>query len=261
MSSIKDYEEKLKNTINLRQLKNTSIDENDYIVSIAGFLCYEGKYSDSFELLEASGVENDSLADFLRFMCRINGACEGTSVVDKEYLSKSYYGCNLIAGRLYYYDGEENSIKRVSMIRRAAFAGDIYAMQVIASFCHDGILNRKRLSGMQDRNQERWWRELQLKTLKRINSQVMYHAFNQIEGSYDRFYPEEDIEETLIIAAALGSDQAKDYLIGFYTRDMENLEKLGRSWFWFCKKIECGEDLDIKQKELLKIVKQKLNIG
>ena len=243
MSILERVEDKLREEINLQQVRDTSVDETDYLVSLAGFLYYDGEIDLAEELLEE--VKDDPMGDYLKTGCvhRKEGWNDETRRLIENFREHE----NTVAGKiLALNDSSVDDVTTVSLLRRAAFAGDPIAMRKMADVCHNGDVKKggsifyipRGSMNWQDRSQEEWWRELYLRILKGASQPVMYHAFNQMEGSYDKSFSSGEINDTLLVAAALGSDQAVDYLIGYYTRNMEDTERLKKSLFWLYHKKE-----------------------
>ena len=262
MSILEKAEMELRSEIRPSQVRMTSVDETDYLVSLAGFLYYDGKRKLAAELLK--DVKDDPLADYLKVACRFDD--EGWNEELKQLVQQFEKNSNPAAEKVQaMWDCDIDDVKTVSLMRRAAFAGDMVAMRRMAEICHDG--NIRKSGGLlyvargsitwQDRPQECWWREFHLRNLKGSNGPVMYHAFNQMEGSYDKSYSSDEITDTLLVAAALGSDQAVDYLIGYFTKNIDDPERLKKSLFWlYYKKEKYG--LDSRDKAVLAKVEERI---
>ncbi len=262
MNPIEKAESELQSELNASQVRATSVNSTDYLVSLAGFLYYEGKRDPAMDLLQE--IEDDPLADYFKVACRFN--VEGWNEELKSLVQRFDQNANPIAGKvLAMYDRDLDDVTTVSLLRRAAFAGDPVSMLRMAEICHDGNVRKGRgllyvprgTIRWQDRRQECWWREFHLRNLKSANYPVMYHAFNQMEGSYDRSYSTDEINDTLLIAAALGSDQAVDYLISYFTKNKDDLKRLEKSLFWlYYKKEKYG--LNGREEGVLREVEERI---
>ena len=124
-------------------------------------------------------------------------------------------------------NSDETKKEAIELFLETAVNGYVPSMDVMAYLCHD---NRAGLY-TQDRHQECFWFEQVLKNLK--GNRLFYHAQNMMYGSYDKSFPNQEINEVLGIAAGLGSDRSMESLAAYYSKDMEDKESLKKSLFWF----------------------------
>ena len=124
-------------------------------------------------------------------------------------------------------ESEENKKAALRLFLETALNGYVPSMDAMAYLCHD---NRDGLY-TQDRHQECFWFEQVLKNLK--GNRLFYHAQNMMYGSYDKSFPNQEINEVLGIAAILGNDRSVESLAAYYSKDLEDKESLKKSLFWF----------------------------
>ena len=130
--------------------------------------------------------------------------------------------------RLFSGDGvEENRERAITLFLETAINGYVPSMNQMAKICHDDLDGMKT----QDRAQECFWFEQMLSGLSA--KRLLYHAQNMMEGSYDRRFPEREINRILSLSAALGSDEAKEYLAFYYANKKEDPKSLKKSLYWF----------------------------
>ena len=135
---------------------------------------------------------------------------------------------------------QENRGKAIELFLETAVNGYVPAMDVMAQICHNDLDGMKT----QDRAQEYFWFEQMLKGLN--GKRLLYHAQNMMEGSYDRRFPEQEINRVLSLSAVLGNDEAKEYLAFYYARKIEDTESLKKSLYWFYsmeEKTERGKEI------------------
>lgn len=132
------------------------------------------------------------------------------------------------ANKLFLGDGiQKNRSKAIKLFLETALNGYVPAMDAMAGICHNDLDGMKT----QDRAQEYFWFEQMLKDLN--GKRLLYHAQNMIEGSYDRRFPEHEINRMLALSAALGNDEAKEYLAFYYANKKDDMESLKKSLYWF----------------------------
>ena len=124
-------------------------------------------------------------------------------------------------------NSEENKKTAIKLFLETAINGYVPAMDVMAYICHENIDGLQT----QDRCQECFWFEQVLKNLHA--NRLYYHAQNMMYGSYDKRFPNPEINEVLGIAAGLGSDRSVESLAAYYSKDLEDKESLKKSLFWF----------------------------
>ena len=124
-------------------------------------------------------------------------------------------------------DVEEDKERAITLFLETAINGYVPSMDQMAKICHNDLDGMKT----QDRAQECFWFEQMLSGLSA--RRLLYHAQNMMEGSYDRRFPEREINRILSLSAALGSDEAKEYLAFYYANKKEDLESLKKSLYWF----------------------------
>ena len=130
--------------------------------------------------------------------------------------------------RLFSDDGvEENKERAITLFLETAVNGYVPSMDQMARICHNNLDGMKT----QDRAQEYFWFEQMVKDLS--GRRLLYHAQNMMEGSYDRAFASLEINQVLELAAALGSDHAKEYMAVFYANKKEDKEALKKSLYWF----------------------------
>ena len=116
------------------------------------------------------------------------------------------------AKQLWESDDAEDRITAIKMYRKAALNSHLPSMEFMAWVCHD---NRGGLE-TQDREEECFWYEQMYQGLN--HKKLLYHAQNMMERSYDRVFSPKKINQVLELAAALGNDQAREYLAGYYSK-------------------------------------------
>lgn len=187
-------------------LKDTTVNDEDYDISVASFLVLIGAYNDALEIF--NGLTDLDETD-MAFVDHQKGKCYyylGMTEDAKECFSRSYCSkYNPISGyrlgRLLLESRESSDyIKGISLIRRAAFMMNMDAIYRMASICHDDIDIEVR---SQDRHQEYFWSNYAIERLRDWSSFVRNHAFNLREGSYDMLFSKELVEETFALAKEL----------------------------------------------------------
>lgn len=131
------------------------------------------------------------------------------------------------AKQLWESDDVVDRITAIKVNREVALNPYLPFMEFMAWVCHD---NRGGLK-TQDREEECFWYEQMYQGLN--HKKLLYHAQNMMEFSYDRVFSPEKINQVLALAAALGNDQAKEYLAGYYSKKTEDPESLKKSLYWF----------------------------
>ncbi len=121
---------------------------------------------------------------------------------------------------------EKDAQGALELFRKLAIEGFIPAMYKMAWFCHD---DREDLA-TQDREEELFW---YCQTIgSQSGKEVLYHAQNMMEGSYDRRFGPSAFIPVLEMAAALGNEQSKEYLAGYYA-GLKDPVSLQKSLYWF----------------------------
>lgn len=130
--------------------------------------------------------------------------------------------------RLFSSDGSgEDKEKAITLFLETAINGYVPSMDAMAYICHDNMGDLQT----QDREQECFWFEQTVKNLK--GNRLFYHAQNMIYGSYDKCFPNQEINEMLGIAAGFGSEQSVEALAAYYSKNLEDKESLKKSLYWF----------------------------
>lgn len=157
------------------------------------------------------------------------------------------------ANKLFSVDGNpENRRKAIELFLETAVNGYVPAMDEMARICHNDLDGMKT----QDRAQEYFWFEQILNGLN--GKRLLYHAQNMMEGSYDRFFSEHEINRVLALSAALGSDEAKEYLAFYYANKKDDTESLKKSLYWFYS-MEEKTERDLKRlEEVEKTLREKM---
>ena len=147
------------------------------------------------------------------------------------------------ANKLFLGDGiQKNRSEAIKLFLETAVNGYVPAMDEMAKICHNDLDGMKT----QDREQEYFWFEQMLKGLN--GKRLLYHAQNMMEGSYDRFFSEHEINRVLALSAALGNDEAKEYLAFYYANKKDDTESLKKSLYWFYS-MEEKTERDLKRLE------------
>ena len=147
------------------------------------------------------------------------------------------------ANKLFLGDGiQKNRSEAIKLFLETAVNGYVPAMDEMARICHNDLDGMKT----QDRAQEYFWFEQILKGLN--GKRLLYHAQNMMEGSYDRFFSEHEINRVLALSAALGNDEAKEYLAFYYANKKDDTESLKKSLYWFYS-MEEKTERDLKRLE------------
>ena len=158
------------------------------------------------------------------------------------------------ANKLFLGDGiQKNRSEAIKLFLETAVNGYVPAMDEMARICHNDLDGMKT----QDRAQECFWFEQMLKGLN--GKRLLYHAQNMIEGSYDRRFPEKEINRVLSLSAALGNDEAKEYLAFYYAGKKEDAESLKKSLYWFYSMEEKTERDQLILEEVEKILRETMN--
>ncbi|MBR3241684.1 MAG: sel1 repeat family protein [Parasporobacterium sp.] len=157
------------------------------------------------------------------------------------------------ANKLFSVDGiPENRRKAIELFLETAVNGYVPAMDEMARICHNDLDGMKT----QDRAQEYFWFEQMLKGLN--GKRLLYHAQNMMEGSYDRFFSEHEINRVLALSAALGNDEAKEYLAFYYANKKDDTESLKKSLYWFYSMEEKNERALKRLEEVEKMLREKM---
>lgn len=124
-------------------------------------------------------------------------------------------------------NSDETKKEAIELFLETAVNGYVPSMDVMAYICHEDMGDLQT----QDREQECFWFEQAVKNLK--GNRLFYHAQNMIYGSYDKCFPNQEINEMLGIAAGFGSEQSVEALAAYYSKDLEDKESLKKSLYWF----------------------------
>ena len=124
-------------------------------------------------------------------------------------------------------NSDETKKEAIELFLETAVNGYVPSMDAMAYICHENMGDLQT----QDREQECFWFEQAVKNLK--GNRLFYHAQNMMYGSYDKSFPNQEINEMLGIAAGLGSDRGAESLAAYYSKDLEDKEALKKSLFWF----------------------------
>lgn len=178
--------------------------------------------------LEEHGIEDYSIEEL------------ESMIAESELSKQCQQGVDLFRGDKI----EKDEKKGYELIRDAAIKGWIPAMYYMTTFCHNDRGNLPT----QDRQQECFWYD---QILSQIDArEILYHAQNMAEGSYDRRFSTEKINESLAIAAALGNNQAKGMLAGFYAKKGDTVSlKKALYWFYSMEKLSPREEKRLKEVE------------
>lgn len=212
------------------------------------------KYAEVIELLNGEDIYDNPhalmiLGESYREVGNYEQAC--------KYLQEAYMKGNVNAAyglAVLYMNGiivEKSEKVAYELLKEAAYTGNRRAMLDMAHYCHDNMLGE---IGTQNRPEEKMWRELaqELPSARAL----FYHAQNMIYHSYDCGCTEEEIDETLQLAAVKDDDQAKSVLANKYAKNLEDTESLKKSLYWFYSM----KELYPNDKRKLKEVEERLGI-
>lgn len=212
------------------------------------------KYAEVIELLNGEDIDDNPhalmiLGEAYREEGNYEQAC--------KYLQEAYMKGNVNAAyglAVLYMNGiivEKSEKVAYELLKEAAYAGNRRAMLDMAIYCHDDRLDELKT---QNRPEEKMWREMaqELPSARTLWN----HACNMMERSYDRGCTEEEIDETLQLAAAKGDDQAKSVLANKYAKNLEDTESLKKSLYWFYSM----KELYPNDKRKLKEVEERLGL-
>ncbi len=148
----------------------------------------------------------------------------------------------------YGYVGREFALR---MIVKAACDGYVPAMYFMADLCreskNDGFETK-------DRTHEHFWYE---KTYSNLDdAELLNHARNMADGSYEMDFSREKIDSVLEMSAALGNNEAKMILADRFSDDLENKEDLKKSLYWFYT----ADELSPEMQDRLKAAEKALGI-